>query len=115
MSGGEALLIFAVKNHSQIEEAIVRRDLLKTGSFAVLHFSVGFGVAYLISGSLPVAFGVALVEPAVNTVAFFFHERAWARRDREMARAQPRTEDHPGDHPGDHHAVRQLRHMALRG
>ncbi len=51
--------------------------LLKTISFAVLHFSVGFGVTYALTGSVMIATGVALVEPAVNTVVFFFHERAW--------------------------------------
>lgn len=57
------------------------RDLTKTASFASLHFSVGFGVAYLLTGSLAIATGIALVEPAVNTVVFYFHERAWARMD----------------------------------
>ena len=55
------------------------RDLAKTLSFAVLHFAVGFGVTYALTGSVVVATGVALIEPAVNTVAFFFHERLWQR------------------------------------
>jgi len=54
------------------------RDLTKTASFAVLHFGVGFCVTYLLTGSISIATGVALIEPAVNTVVFFFHERAWA-------------------------------------
>lgn len=54
------------------------RDLAKTGTFAVLHFGVGFGVTYALTGSVAIATGVALIEPAVNTVVFFFHERAWA-------------------------------------
>lgn len=58
------------------------RDALKTLSFAVLHFSVGFGVAYALTGSIAVASGVALIEPAVNTVVFFLHERAWQASDR---------------------------------
>lgn len=53
------------------------RDLAKTITFAIVHFSVAFGVAYLLTGSVPVATGLALIEPMVNTVAFFFHERAW--------------------------------------
>ena len=53
------------------------RDLIKTGTFAVLHFGVAFGVAYTLTGSAPVATALALIEPACNTVAFFFHERAW--------------------------------------
>lgn len=55
------------------------RDLIKTGTFAVLHFSVAFAVAYALTGSAPIATAVALVEPACNTVAFFFHERVWRR------------------------------------
>lgn len=53
------------------------RDLAKTITFAILHFSVAFAVAYALTGSVPVATGLALIEPLVNTVAFFFHERAW--------------------------------------
>lgn len=56
------------------------RDLAKTATFAALHFAVGFGVSYAFTGSIAIATGIALVEPAVNTVVFFFHERAWQRR-----------------------------------
>jgi uncharacterized membrane protein len=55
----------------------VSLDLVKTLSFAVLHFSVGFGVTFALTGSISIATGVALIEPAVNTVVFFFHEKAW--------------------------------------
>lgn len=55
------------------------RDLAKTGTFAALHFGVGFGVTYGLTGSAAIATGVALIEPAVNTVVFFFHERAWSQ------------------------------------
>jgi uncharacterized membrane protein len=55
------------------------RDLLKTGSFALLHFGVAFSVAYALTGSIAVATGIGLIEPIVNTVAFFLHERAWQR------------------------------------
>lgn len=58
------------------------RDALKTLSFAILHFSVGFGVTYALTGSIAIASGVALIEPAVNTVVFFLHERAWQAFDR---------------------------------
>ncbi len=58
------------------------RDLMKTATFAALHFTVGFTVTYLFTGSVAIATGVALVEPAVNTVVFFFHERAWKRAER---------------------------------
>ena len=91
------------------------RDLLKTGSFAALHFTVGFGVAYLISGSLPVALGVALIEPAVNTVVFFFHERAWANFGRANFGAAKAPAETKAPRVEDHHGFRQLRSMALQG
>ena len=55
------------------------RDLTKTATFAVLHFTVGFGVSYALTGSVAIAAGVALIEPAVNTVVFYLHERVWQR------------------------------------
>lgn len=53
------------------------RDLIKTLTFASLHFMVGFGVTYALTGSLSIATGVALIEPAVNTVVFYLHEKVW--------------------------------------
>jgi uncharacterized membrane protein len=57
------------------------RDLMKTASFAALHFIVAFGVAYALTGSVAIATGIGLIEPIVNTVAFFFHEQAWKHID----------------------------------
>ncbi len=51
--------------------------MAKTASFAVVHFIVAFSVGYLMTGSIAVGSALALIEPAVNTVAFFFHEKAW--------------------------------------
>lgn len=57
----------------------------KTITFAVMHFSVAFTVAYLLTGSLVVGGAVALVEPAINTVAFYFHEMVWKKlEDKEV-------------------------------
>lgn len=63
------------------------RDLVKTLTFAVLHFGVGFGVTYALTGSVAISTGVALIEPAVNTVVFFFHEKAWRSFDGRAIRA----------------------------
>lgn len=60
----------------------MKRNLSKTLSFLVLHLLVGFTVAYLFTGSVMVAGGIALVEPLVNAVVFFFHERAWEQKER---------------------------------
>jgi uncharacterized membrane protein len=59
----------------------MKRDLLKTASFAALHFGVAFTVTYALTGSVAVATSVGLIEPIANTIAFYFHERAWRRVD----------------------------------
>ncbi|HWV14838.1 MAG TPA: DUF2061 domain-containing protein [Cellvibrio sp.] len=51
--------------------------MAKTATFAVLHFGVAFSVGYALTGSALVGGTIALVEPAINTVVFFFHEKAW--------------------------------------
>jgi uncharacterized membrane protein len=53
--------------------------MTKTMSFAAVHFTVAFTVGYLMSGSVLVGGAIALVEPAVNTVAYYLHERVWTR------------------------------------
>jgi uncharacterized membrane protein len=53
--------------------------MTKTFSFGVLHMTVAFTVGYLMTGSVAVGGAIALVEPAVNTVAYFFHEKVWER------------------------------------
>ncbi len=56
--------------------------MAKTMSFAAVHFTVAFSVATAMTGSPWVGGAVALVEPAINTVAYFLHERFWDRRRR---------------------------------
>lgn len=51
--------------------------MLKTFTFALVHMAVAFTVAYLMTGSLVVGGVMALIEPACNTVAYFFHEKLW--------------------------------------
>lgn len=51
----------------------------KTVTFAVLHMTTAFLVAWTMTGSIAVGGAVALVEPVVNTVVYFFHEKVWDR------------------------------------
>ncbi len=51
----------------------------KTLSFAFVHMIVAFSVVYLMTGSWALGGAIALLEPAANTVAYFFHEKAWER------------------------------------
>ncbi|MGD8566663.1 MAG: DUF2061 domain-containing protein [Gammaproteobacteria bacterium] len=53
----------------------------KTVSFAIVHFTVAFTVGYLMTGSVMVGGAIALIEPMINTVAYYFHELVWKRRE----------------------------------
>lgn len=53
--------------------------MIKTLSFAVMHFSIAFGVAFALTGDVVIGGLVAIVEPAVNTVGYYFHEKIWGR------------------------------------
>lgn len=62
--------------------------MTKTFSFAVMHFTIAFTVAYIMTGSVLIGGLLAVVEPAVNTVAFYFHEKLWNRASRQLAAGQ---------------------------
>ncbi|MCO7232162.1 MULTISPECIES: DUF2061 domain-containing protein [unclassified Cobetia] len=67
--------------------------MIKTLTFASMHFSIAFGVTYLLTGDIVVGGLVAIVEPAVNTVAFFFHEKVWNRVTARRQQAAEREAD----------------------
>lgn len=53
--------------------------LAKTATYCVMHMIVAFFVAYAISQSWKIALSISLIEPAVQTIFFYFHERLWMR------------------------------------
>ncbi|WP_111642720.1 DUF2061 domain-containing protein [Marinimicrobium alkaliphilum] len=53
----------------------------KTLSFGFVHVLVAFSVTYAITGDLVIGGAVALIEPAVNTVAYYFHEVLWKKME----------------------------------
>jgi uncharacterized membrane protein len=54
-------------------------DLIKTLTYLSIHLTIGFSVAYWFTGSISMAGGIAIIEPCINAVAFFFHEKAWKK------------------------------------
>jgi uncharacterized membrane protein len=64
--------------------------MIKTLTFALMHFSVAFGVAYALTGDIVVGGAVATIEPLVNTVGYYIHERIWTRVRRRQ-QASPRS------------------------
>ena len=61
------------------------RDLVKTLTYLAIHLTIGFSVAYVMTGSVALAGGIAIIEPCINAVAFFFHEKAWKAREAHVA------------------------------
>lgn len=53
--------------------------LKKTASYYLLHITVAALVTYAVTGNLWIAFTLSLLEPTVQAMAFFFHEKAWER------------------------------------
>ena len=63
--------------------------MTKTMSFAAVHFTVAFSVGYVMTGSIWVGGAIALVEPAINTIAYYFHERVWSRMQKMKDDSSP--------------------------
>lgn len=52
---------------------------IKTISFALIHFSIAFGISYLLTGSLLIGGMIAVLEPIINTLIYYFHEKYWRK------------------------------------
>ncbi|WCP66748.1 DUF2061 domain-containing protein [Vibrio tubiashii] len=72
-----------VWSKSKLLSNLSRSTKIKTTSFAVVHFSVAFGVVYLMTGDAFVGGIMAAIEPSINTVAYYFHEKVWLRKQQE--------------------------------
>lgn len=61
---------------------LIRRNgfvLKKTVSYYFVHMAVAAAVAYAVTGDLLAAVTLSLLEPTVQAVVFFFHEKVWQR------------------------------------
>ena len=65
-----------------------RHTLMKTCTYYVIHVCVAAMVAYAVTGNLWASLTLSLLEPSVQAVAFFFHEKAWARALARRAQAR---------------------------
>ena len=65
--------------------------LNKTLAFGVLHLLIAVSVGWLLTGSFVLAGTLAIVEPAVNTVAHYFFDRWWERGRESPRRATVQT------------------------
>ncbi len=53
------------------------RSLAKTVSWRITGSASTFTIAYLVTGSIGVSSGIAVIQMIVNTFLYWFHERAW--------------------------------------
>jgi len=55
------------------------RQLIKTMTYSLMHLTVAIAVAFALTRNWHAALAIGLIEPAVQTIAYTFHERLWAR------------------------------------
>ncbi len=58
--------------------------MTKTASFGLMHLGTAFGVTYAMTGSVAIAGAVTFVEPLVNTVLHYFHDKHWDGFERKL-------------------------------
>ena len=68
-----------------------RSTLLKTGSYYGIHIVVAAAVAYAVTGNFIASLTLSLLEPTVQAVAYFFHERAWQRHAQKKSQLAPQA------------------------
>lgn len=59
--------------------------MAKTLTFGIMHLGIAFSVTYALTGSLAISGAITFIEPAVNTVAHYFFDKYWERRERRAA------------------------------
>ncbi|SOY57908.1 conserved hypothetical protein; putative exported protein [Cupriavidus taiwanensis] len=64
--------------------------MAKTLTFGIMHLGIAFSVTYALTGSLAVSGAVTFIEPAINTVAHYFFDQYWDKRQHRHA---PATRD----------------------
>ncbi|WP_180101442.1 DUF2061 domain-containing protein [Acinetobacter sp. YH12126] len=61
-----------------------QRMFKKTLSYYIMHITVAMLVGYYVTGSIAMAITLSLLEPTVQAVAFFFHEKVWEKKDKAL-------------------------------
>ena len=61
-----------------------QRMFKKTLTYYIMHITVAMLVGYYVTGSIAMAITLSLLEPTVQAVAFFFHEKVWEKKDKAV-------------------------------
>ena len=67
---------------SHIQKFVVnnQRMFKKTLSYYIMHITVAMVIGYVVTGNIWMAITLSLVEPTVQAVAYFIHERVWEKK-----------------------------------
>ena len=57
-----------------------QRMFKKTLSYYIMHITGAMVVGYIVTGNVWMAITLSLVEPTVQAVAYFIHERIWEKK-----------------------------------
>ncbi|WP_293612516.1 DUF2061 domain-containing protein [Ponticaulis sp.] len=69
--------------------------MLKTVTYGLMHLTVAVAVAFALTRNWHAALAIGLIEPAVQTIAYTFHERIWKRaEDRKTAASSDHGQFH---------------------
>lgn len=66
--------------------------MAKTLTFGIMHLGIAFSVTYALTGSLAISGAITFIEPAVNTVAHYFFDKYWERREHRASATNPPQE-----------------------
>lgn len=69
--------------------------MLKTLTYGLMHLTVAILVAYALTRDLRAALAIGLLEPFVQTIAYTFHEKIWARAKSDRQLEQSDQVVHP--------------------
>ena len=67
--------------------------LKKTISYYFMHITVAMLVAYVVTGNLWIAVTLSMLEPTVQAIAFFFHEKYWTKKQQQDSQDSIQTNE----------------------
>jgi uncharacterized membrane protein len=60
------------------------KTLKKTFSYYIMHITIAMLVGYFVTGNIWMALTLSLLEPTIQAIAFFFHEKIWERKSSKL-------------------------------
>ena len=68
-----------------------QKTLKKTCSYYIMHIAIALLVGYFVTGSIWMALTLSLLEPTIQAIAFFFHEKVWEKNASNLQKSQNMT------------------------